>query len=160
MGAAERARLARAARALLGGDAEVRRAVGLGVGASRPSLSFAELAAVPDWLPAESTRRARLLVAAGLAARAPELSRTLDGASLRPLADAVGAELLDWALTIGRADDAPTPGPALDGDPATIGEAVVRASLPDALAPWFAGGPQLPRARAEWALARACEAAG
>jgi len=163
MSAAERARLARAARAVLGAEADAgpARAATLrrvASGAPRGPASLADVRAVPAWLPCGQGERDRFMLAAGLAAVAPDLARVIDGAVLRKFAERAGPDLVDWALGIGRRPDAPDGELPLDGGRlAATGEAVVRTAMPDALAGWFEGDATIPEERARWALDRARE---
>lgn len=164
MSAAERARLARAARAVLGEEVEAgpARAATLrrvALSAPRKPASIADLQLVPAWLPSGQGERDRLVLAAGLAAVSSDLARVIDGAVLRKFAERAGPELVDWALRIGTRPDAPDGELPLDAGRLTaIGEAVVRTVMPEALAGWFEDGAAVPAERARWALDRAREA--
>lgn len=164
MSATVRARMARAARAALGEEAQAgpaRKAAvqRLADGGRRAPLSFADLEAVPDWLPATPRDRRALLQAAALAAMAPALARSIDGAWLGALASRAGPDLIDWAMDVGERDDHPAPDPAMLPPHALepTGAAIIRTRLPPALHPYLDGGDPPSAAVAGWALDRARE---
>ncbi len=70
-------------------------------------LIFEDVAAAPDWILWSRTARRDLARAAGVAACAPQLRRTIDGRALRIFAETIGADRLDALLAA----------PALDGEP-------------------------------------------
>jgi hypothetical protein len=72
------------------------------------TLSFEDVAAAPDWILWPEVARRDLARAAGVAACASRLRRTIDGRALRIFAEAVGADRLDALLAA----------PALDGEAA------------------------------------------
>lgn len=62
------------------------------------NLSFEDVATAPDWVLWPETARHDLARAAGVAACAPQLRRTIDGRALRIFAEAVGSDRLDALL--------------------------------------------------------------
>lgn len=165
MSAAARARMARAARVLLGDEVErgpARRAALIRAisGAATPSRTFADLLAVPDWLPADAEGRRSLTFRLGIASMAPALARTVDGALLRRAAETAGPELVDWGMAIGRRDDAPGVEKAFAPDEIEgRGRGVLRVILPKALWPQAADEVMIDVDHAHWAADRAREAA-
>lgn len=85
-----------------GGQAEAKtitaRAGRFAAAQSGCQLTFADLAAMPEWDSDPALDRERLALFAGLVAAAPTLLRSLDGAALRRLADQFGEELIDRVL--------------------------------------------------------------
>lgn len=71
-----------------------------------PPLTFEDVVAAPDWILWSEVARRDLARAAGVAACAPRLRRTIDGRALRVFAETIGADRLDALLS----------GPALDGE--------------------------------------------
>lgn len=159
MSAAERARLSRSARALLGPEASAcgARTVCLRRADPRPALGLGDLDEVPTWLPPEPVARARFVHAAGLAAMASGLQQVIDGTALRRIADQAGPDLVDWALKLGTRADLPTSQIPVDADVSAIGSAVLSAVLPGQLAPWFASSLSVNSEAALWAVERARE---
>lgn len=99
MSAARRAEIAAKARAL-GGAVLGQRARRLAERLQPPApLTFAEVAAAPDWVLWSETARHDLARAAGVAACAPKLRRTIDGKALRIFAQTLGADRLDALLS-------------------------------------------------------------
>lgn len=74
------------------------------------ALSYEDVVAAPDWVLWPETARRDLARAAGVAACAPRLRRTIDGRALRIFAEAIGADRLDALLAA----------PALDGEPSGV----------------------------------------
>lgn len=136
MSAARRAEIATRAKALGGGDLgpRARRLAGR----LTAPLAYADVAAAPDWVLWSDAARADLARAAGVAACAPKLRRTIDGKALRIFAEAIGADRLDALLSspaMGEIDAVET----LPADPealAALGAAALRA---DADHPALAG---------------------
>lgn len=157
MSAERRARLARAARAVLGAESDVgvARAAALRRTSPRPVASITDLEMTPAWLPDALGSRTRFINTAGTAAVAPELARVIDGAMLRTMADQVGSELVDWALKIGVEVEPAATGLDQDANLAELGAEVVRTGLPASLAPYFSGSSSVSADRASWALAQA-----
>jgi len=86
------------ARALSGGDLGQRaRRLVQRLAAPGP-LTFEDVAAAPDWILWSETARRDLARAAGVAACAPQLRRTIDGRALRIFAETIGADRLDALL--------------------------------------------------------------
>lgn len=165
MSAAERARLARAARAVLGAEATrgaarsgtLRRVI---ADKPAPPAGFDDVRAVPDWLPADPDARDKFVLRTGLAAMSPALARTIDGTLLRTFADKAGPELLDWALDVGARSDAHDSADIAEPSRMEpVGRAIVAAALPKPLADWLCGRSDVVPAHAQWALDRAREAA-
>jgi len=86
------------ARALSGGDLGPRaRRLAERMEPATP-LEFEDVAAAPDWILWSKTERRDLARAAGVAACAPQLRRTIDGRALRIFAEAIGSDRLDALL--------------------------------------------------------------
>lgn len=138
MSAAERARFARAARAVLGPEAD--RAGGrfgrLRRQQPRSPASFADLDAVPTWLPDDLQARDRFVAMLGIAAVAPRLRAVIDGAVLRKIADQVGPDLVDWGLGLS-ASEADSLSVEPNMDVRAYGHAVLQHSLPVSATAWF-----------------------
>lgn len=160
MSATERARLARAAKAVLGPEADrgTARAGRLRRHGARASVDFADLDAVPSWLPEAPQARQRFIGRLGMAAAAPQLLAVIDGALLRKLADQVGPDLVDWGMSLPEADEQSEP---LDQVPdvQALGHAVVRQTLPAALSAWFPTEGSVDQASAQRAIGLARGAA-
>lgn len=90
------------------------------------------LAAVPDWVGWPEAERDRLACLAAAAHLAPRLARTVDGAVLGVVADAVGDAVLDWAIALGEGlvfAEPLTASPKLEA----LGRGLLLASLPPLL---------------------------
>ena len=102
MSTADRARLATIA-AALAGDGQDARAAALGralAGKVRASVRFEDVANAPEWLTLSLPERRRLGHRAALAAIAPALAASVDGAWLGGLAQVAGEDELDRAMAL------------------------------------------------------------
>lgn len=122
-------------------------------------LTFDDVAAAPDWVVWPMDAQRRLARAAGVAACAPTLRRTIDGRALRMLAEVVGSERLDALLAAPAVSEAEPPGglpPSVEALTA-LGAAALAAEVADrpALAARLAALLASPAPTMDPALARA-----
>jgi hypothetical protein len=119
--------------ALRGGPAARRRARLAGSTVSPVPVS--KLDDAPDWLGAVADRHARqdLELRAALLSIGPALGRSIDGAWLQAIAEAAGADRLDWACVAAGGIDVGL-GPCEAGELPERGRALLLAALPDDLA--------------------------
>lgn len=141
-----------AARDAAGHAARLARAL---AGHPRPATSFADLEAAPQWLRGPASARDTLALKAALMLTAPHLARSIDGARLKAVAEAAGAEALDAAIAAGAdRDPAAAPDIAAADLPAT-GCAILAATLSPGLAALLPPAPSMDPAVARAALADA-----
>jgi hypothetical protein len=96
-------------------------------------LTFDDVAAAPDWILWPAAARRDLARAAGVAACAPALRRTIDGRAFRIFAQVVGPERLDALLAAPAVGDGEPHGDlpgSLEGL-AAVGAAALRAEIAD-----------------------------